>query len=139
MKDKEPFFIDTNVLVYSIYGTPEQKEKLGLLLESQAGLAIISIQVLKEFTNISYKKKFHKTADELKQHLRQAIRSFSVSDITPETIFEAIDLKEQYQLAFYDSLIIATALENNCTTLYTEDLQHEQIIKKKLKIVNPFK
>jgi predicted nucleic acid-binding protein len=37
-----------------------------------------------------------------------------------------------------DSLIIASALENDCEQLYPEDLQHEQIIQKKIKIINPF-
>jgi predicted nucleic acid-binding protein len=30
------------------------------------------------------------------------------------------------------------ALESNCSVLYTEDLQHGQVIEKKLKIINPF-
>ena len=37
-----------------------------------------------------------------------------------------------------DSLIVATALENGCTILYSEDMQHEQIIEKQIKIINPF-
>jgi len=35
-------------------------------------------------------------------------------------------------------LIVASALENNCSILYTEDFQNGQIIEKKLKIINPF-
>jgi len=139
MKDKEQVFIDTNVLVYSIYGTPEQKEKVALLLKSQTVFPLISLQVLKEFTNTSFKKKFHKTTAELKQHLAQCKQSFVVVEIGLQTIFEALDLKEQYYYSFYDSLIIATAFENKCNILYSEDLQDGQIIRKKLKIVNPFK
>ena len=139
MKDKGGVFIDTNVLVYSIYGAPEQKEKIALLLTGLSVSPHISIQVLKEFTNVSFKKKFHKTTDELKRHLMQAQQSFVVAEIESQTIFEALDIKEQYRYSFYDSLIIATALENKCDTLYSQDLQHGQIIRKKLKIVDPFK
>ena len=40
---------------------------------------------------------------------------------------------------FFDSnIIITSALENDCSILYTEDLQHEQVIEGKLKIINPF-
>ncbi len=39
----------------------------------------------------------------------------------------------------YDSLIVVSALENNCSILYTEDLQDGQVIENALKIVNPFR
>jgi predicted nucleic acid-binding protein len=35
-------------------------------------------------------------------------------------------------------LIIAAALEADCTVLYTEDLQDGMIIDKTLRIINPF-
>jgi predicted nucleic acid-binding protein len=52
---------------------------------------------------------------------------------------QAVDILDRYKYSFYDSLIIATALENKCMILYSEDLQHNQGIGKKMKIVNPFK
>ena len=138
MKDKQRAFIDSNILVYSIYGTPGQKEKIGQLLMDVSGLPFLSTQVLKEFANVRCKKKLHKTKEELKQHLTQAKQSFTVEEISVETIFEALDLRDQYHYSFYDCLIIASSLENKCTVLYSEDLQHGQIIRKKLKIINPF-
>jgi hypothetical protein len=50
----------------------------------------------------------------------------------------ACQIAEKYQFSFYDSLIIASALKCDCYTLYSEDLQHGQIIEDKLKIINPF-
>jgi predicted nucleic acid-binding protein len=38
----------------------------------------------------------------------------------------------------WDSLIVASALESQCSILYTEDLQHGQVIDQVLTIVNPF-
>jgi predicted nucleic acid-binding protein len=139
MKDKTGIFIDTNVLVYMIYGTAQQKEQIGTLLIPHQGLAIVSTQVLKEFTNVSIKKKLNKTTEELKAHLSQIAKSFKVFEISPETILYAIDLKDQYQYSFYDSLIIASAIEMKCSILYSEDLQHGQTISKQLKIISPFK
>jgi len=46
---------------------------------------------------------------------------------------------EKYKYQYYDSLIIATAIENGCSILYSEDMQHNQNIENKLVIVNPFK
>jgi predicted nucleic acid-binding protein len=139
MKDNQVAFFDTNILVYRVYGTAEQKQNVLRVLQNLSSSAIVSKQVLKEFTNVSIKKKLHKSQEELKLHLSKTTDSFNVSEITLETIFEALDLIEQYHYSFYDSLIIATALENKCNILYSEDMQHGQIIRKKLKIINPFK
>ena len=54
------------------------------------------------------------------------------------TILSAISIAEKYKYSFYDSLIIASAIETNCKTLYSENMQHNQMIDKKLQIVNPF-
>jgi predicted nucleic acid-binding protein len=58
--------------------------------------------------------------------------------MTGNTIFLACDIAKRYGFSFYDSLIIAAVLENNCTILYSEDLQHNQVIEQRLRIINPF-
>jgi predicted nucleic acid-binding protein len=50
----------------------------------------------------------------------------------------SIGIAERYGFSFYDSLIIAAALETGCTTLYSEDLQYGQVIDGKLTIQSPF-
>jgi predicted nucleic acid-binding protein len=55
-----------------------------------------------------------------------------------QTIHRAIALQARYKLQYYDSLIIATALENDCDILYSEDMQHGLVIDNQLKIINPF-
>jgi len=131
-------FIDTNILVYSIYGDARQKEKVNVALTDAGGQLVLSMQVLKEFTNVCLKKRLHKTIDELTGNILKTAQTFSVSEITVHTLTEAISIHQQYGFSFYDSLIIATALEQECKTLYSQDLQHGQTIKRKLKIVNPF-
>ncbi len=93
---------------------------------------------MKEFANVCLKKKLHNTDSELIENIRQFKSNLFIADITPETIIEAINLKAETGYSFYDSVIIATALEQGCETLYSKDLQHGQTIKRKLKIVNPF-
>jgi predicted nucleic acid-binding protein len=44
----------------------------------------------------------------------------------------------KYDLQYFDSLIVASALEAKCKVLYSEDMQHQLIIENKLKILNPF-
>ena len=71
-----------------------------------------------------------------------SIDKFSENFIIPEvkvpTIKYAIEIKKKYGYSYYDSVIIASALQNNCTILYTEDMQHKQIIENTLEIINPF-
>jgi len=38
----------------------------------------------------------------------------------------------------FDAIIVASALETGCNILYSEDMQHNMKIDRKLSIVNPF-
>ena len=49
----------------------------------------------------------------------------------------ASQLRQTLALSFWDSLIVAAALDAGCTTLYSEDMQHGQRISDQLTIVNP--
>jgi predicted nucleic acid-binding protein len=56
-----------------------------------------------------------------------------------DTVSSAWELKRKCHHSYWDSLILASALESGSSILYTEDMQHGQIIEKKIKIINPFK
>jgi predicted nucleic acid-binding protein len=43
-----------------------------------------------------------------------------------------------YKFSYYDSQIIASALEHQCEILYSEDMQDGQVIEHCLRIINPF-
>lgn len=64
--------------------------------------------------------------------------SFEICNFTIKTQVKALRIKEKYKYQYYDSLIIATALERGCSALYSEDMQHNQNIESKLIIKNPF-
>jgi predicted nucleic acid-binding protein len=49
-----------------------------------------------------------------------------------------MDLSIRYGYSYWDSLILATAVDNGCSILYTGDMQDGQVIDDKLRIVNPF-
>jgi predicted nucleic acid-binding protein len=49
-----------------------------------------------------------------------------------------LDIQACFGFSFYDSLIVAAALEFGCSRLYSEDLRHGQRIEG-LIIENPFK
>jgi len=62
----------------------------------------------------------------------------SVTTLTPGLFVEAVRIHHEFQLSHWDSLIVATALSLNSPVLYTEGMQHGQVIEC-LEIINPFR
>ncbi len=60
-----------------------------------------------------------------------------MSPLALKTVGEAWRIREIYHFSYWDSLIIASAMENRCAVLYTEDLQHGQNLDNCLQIINP--
>ena len=138
MKDK--VFIDTNIFVYSALEDEEEKVKrekaIELLKKLSSHQTIVSTQILNEFYNVLLK---HNIPDkDIQEKMNPIINDSMVSLIRVETIRSSWELRAKYNISFWDSLIVASALENKCTILYTEDLQHNQLIEDRLRIVNPF-
>jgi predicted nucleic acid-binding protein len=48
-------------------------------------------------------------------------------------------LGERYGFSVYDAMIVAAALREGCTTLYSEDMHDGLLVEDQLRIVNPFK
>jgi predicted nucleic acid-binding protein len=59
--------------------------------------------------------------------------------LTLATHEAALGIAERLGYRFYDSLILASALEAGCSTLYSEDLQDGQVVEGTLAIRNPFR
>lgn len=133
MKDK--IFLDSNILIYSI---DYLKSKLIETIFNSESEIFISTQVINEFINVCFKKNLLNFKNILEVS-KKFISSFNFTQITDNTIFRALDIKNKYKYSYYDSLIISSALENNCNILLSEDLHHSQKIETTLKVVNPFK
>ena len=129
-------FCDTNVLIYAYSITEPLKADITnrVLFEQHT---IISTQVINEFVNTCYKK-LRLPDERVKQAASELIDSFRVVSFTANTQLKALDIKARYKLQYYDSMIIATALENDCDILYSEDMQHGLVIDNHLKVINPF-
>ena len=133
MQDK--IFIDSNVLIYAFSKDRLKKEIAKRFIKNKGN---ISIQVLNEVANTLFRKSKLEPFI-VKKSIELLIEYLEVYPIKITTINRVLALKQRYKYSYYDSLIIATALENNCSILYSEDMQDGQIIEGKLKIVNPFK
>lgn len=134
MKDK--LFLDTNIWVY-LYSDSTKSAGATKLIEKHFDQVVISTQVLTELYNVLVKKKM-KTNEEAQKIIIELNTNFKTSGISPDMVLHAVEIANTLLFSIYDSLIISAALQNQCAILYTEDLQHNQIIEGKMKIVNPF-
>jgi len=134
MSDK--VFLDTNVLVYCYTETEPGKQTIAQGI-AQSPEAWVSTQVLQEMSN-TLRKKFGKTWSDIDQTLDEICQNFEVFINQPETLKDALRLADRYGYSLYDSLILSSGLSIGCKTVYSEDMQHGQIIDDFLVIRNPF-
>lgn len=128
-------FFDTNILVY-VVGQKDKRTDTAEALLAAGGT--ISVQVLNELANVS-RKKLRMSWEEIDQALA-AIRVLCPSPLplTIDTHDAGRRIAAKYGYSMFDGLIAASALEAECDTLYSEDLQDGQIIEGRVTIRNPF-
>ena len=135
------FFLDTNILIYALDEANPTKQQIAAQLVREAivsGRGIISIQVVQEFLNVARSKfKQPMTIEQCRGHILNVLGPLCAQFPSMSTIDSALLLAEETGFHFYDSLILASAIESSCHTLLTEDLQHGRKIGT-LTILNPF-
>jgi predicted nucleic acid-binding protein len=127
-------FIDSSVLVYLLSANDAKAERAEQLLSRNGS---VSVQVLNECAAVALRKRALSLA-EVREFL-ESVRSFCFAHpLTVESHERGHEIAERYGFSLYDSMIVASALLAGCRTLYSEDLQHGQVIDKQLRIVDPF-
>lgn len=129
-------FIDTNVLIYFISDDLKKKIKAKEILFSEDE-PVLSSQVINEFVNACLIKNLLKL-DEVILLSAKFMEALELALIKEATIKKVLQIQKAHKYSYWDCLIIASALENNCSTLYTEDMQDGHVIENRLKIANPF-
>jgi len=135
-------FFDTNTVVYLFDSSEKEKHfRINELLSEYIGKisVCISSQVINEFISITTGRIKNPIRFEKQKEILKFLKIiFTISPLTVDTSLTAVDLKQKYRFSYWDSLILASALENACSLIYSEDMQHNQIIEGKLRIINPF-
>lgn len=139
---KSNIFIDSNIWIYAFLDSErdhvKQRKALALLEEIPAESIIISsVQVVNEFHWI-LSRKYGIDEATIKIKVTKGIAALaSIVPLDFKLYQDAFRIRAKYNFSFWDSLIIASALDNKCTQLYSEDLQNGLLIDNRLKIVNP--
>ena len=129
--------VDTNIWLYALVPQKDDpKHRLAAQFVLSLRQPTINSQVIREASHNLLKK-----AGITESQLRAIIEGwYQTCEIHPSNAAQHIRasrLRERYSFSYWDSLIVAAALDAGCTTLYTEDMQHGQIIEECLTIINP--
>ena len=135
------FFLDTNIFAYAFDATaPAKARKASRLIRDavDTGKGIVSYQVVQEFFNVAFRRFAQPmSVAEAEQYLVTVFRPLLAIHSSPALYVEALRIAGKHRLAWYDSIIVAAALEGRCETLYSEDFQRGREIEG-LRIENPF-
>lgn len=128
-------FLDTNVLVYTL---GQRDDRTPVAEDLLAAGGVISVQVLNELASVAHRK-LRMSWPDVTSAL-EAIKTLCPEPVplTLSTHDAALRLASKHRYHIYDALIIAAALESECTVLYSEDLQSGRSIEGRLTIRNPF-
>ena len=134
------YFVDTNILVYANDPAEKTKQQIAqnIILDGiRKELIVISAQVLSEFY-VTVTRKIQKAMDQ-KSALNEIklLRHVEIMDIDFNLIIQAIRISQKHNLSYWDSLIISAAIHSKVNILYSEDLNHNQVIEG-VRIINPF-
>lgn len=121
------FFLDTNVFVYSFdEREPGKAGRSRDLIEAAlvAGRGCTSWQVVQEFFSVAlHKWEKPMAAESAGVYLRQTLAPLCRVMPSSRLWDEALHVHLSTQFRWYDSLIVAAALESGAQILYSEDLQ----------------
>ena len=142
MKSMKIVFIDSNIWIYAHVETEDKDKREDtisfLKKEIIESRIISSVQVLNEF-HWTLKKKYRADEEIIARKIKSIIKITGIVPISLQTYQLAFTLRDKYNLSFWDSLIVSSAVENEAKILYSEDMHNGLSVNKKLKIINPLK
>jgi len=135
-------FLDTNVFLYAFdRGAAAKRARAGELIGDglRSGCAVISWQVCQEFLHAALHKPTTAVPPQLlADYLSHVLAPMCRVMPSPALYGNALRIHRETRFRFYDSLIVAAAIESGAPVLYSEDLQHDRWIGP-LRIVDPFR
>jgi predicted nucleic acid-binding protein len=127
-------FFDTSILLYLLSADFDKADRVEHLLAERG---TISVQVLNEFAAVALRKLRIPLGD-VKEILDTVRAVCSVEPVTVATHDRGLAIHERYRFSLYDCILVSSALIVGAKVLYSEDLQHGQVIDGQLQVVNPF-
>jgi len=130
-------FIDTNIWLYAFIESQDPEKTIVAKSVIQNHEVVVSPQVVNEVcVNLIKKVRFDEPS--IQDLIASFYTKYRVVDISREVLLKASQLRQRYQVSFWDSLIVSSALSAGATVVYSEDMQAGLVVDQRLRIVNPF-
>jgi len=130
-------FVDTNVWLYAFIESQDPEKTIVANTIIQNNEVMISSQVINEVcVNLIKKTRFDEAG--IQDLIKSFYSQYRVVDINRAVLLKASELRQRYQLSFWDSLIVSCARSAGATVVYSEDMDAGLVVEKRLRIVNPF-
>ena len=130
-------FIDTNLWLYALIESDDQNKSALARTLVKENEPIISSQVINEVcVNLLRKANFNEA--QISQLVESFYEKYTVIETNKPVLLAASHLRQKYSLSFWDSIIVASAMNAGSFILYSEDMQHGMIIEGQLQVINPF-
>lgn len=127
-------FVDSNILIYLTDVDQHKKQTVEQIVIKKP---FINSQVAVEVANV-FRRKFGFTKFELPNLWQDMLNDYKIVSTNDQSIQKAIQLVKRYDFQLFDALIVADAIQADCTILYSEDMQHNMVVENQLTIINPF-
>ena len=133
-------FVDTNIPLYAVSTLAEDAEKRSIAVDLLAGNDLaLSAQVMQEFYVQATRANgsLQLTHEETARFINTVLLRFSVQDITPGLVLDALAMRARFGLNYWDCAILAAARLMGCDAVYSEDMSDTQDYDG-LRVINPF-
>ncbi|MFZ2405106.1 MAG: PIN domain-containing protein [Methylobacter sp.] len=131
-------FVDSNIWLYSfIEAHNDYRHQQAATFLLSLSHPVINSQVIREVC-CNLIKKIRIPEEQLRVLISRWYPDCEVMPSNASQHLLASRLRVSYSLSYWDSLIVAAALDAGCTTLFSEDMQHGQTIEDCMTIINPF-
>ncbi len=134
MNDK--IFVDSNIFLYA-FSTLDPLKQLRAKDIVLSPNRVISSQVINEVSS-NLLKKLKLEEAKVTGFVLDCYERYAVVNFSKSLFVAAVLLRQSHRLSYYDSLIVAAAVESGCDVLYSEDMAHNQLMGGCVRIVNPF-
>ncbi|MGG6240364.1 PIN domain-containing protein [Nodosilinea sp. AN01ver1] len=133
-------FVDSNIWIYAATQSedvpPDPRHEAARTLINEIE-PYLSVQVINEVC-VNLMRKFKFTEPTIQTLISSFYQKYVVCPMDEAILLAASAVRQRYNLSFWDSMIVSTALQSQCPILYTEDMRHGLVVHDVLTIVNPF-
>lgn len=132
-------FLDSNILLYALLAEQSAAKfsaSRNIIQNNRPDIIISSQVVIEVAANLLRKGNFSES--QIAKFIENAYEEYVVIDVSQKILLRASELRSRYKLSYFDSIIVAAALNSGSNILYSEDMQNGLIVEGQLTVINPF-